>query len=173
MLNSQYYNQYHNQYHSQYDSNSPELFYSGQPPYDRDRTTGKLYCQKVNLKLFKMQIIFYLRNRLRAIIWWQQLKRFMQKDSQHDQNSLRLFKKFNWKIAKKKMKNDLPRNKGPEIDCQIWVARRSSLVRQFVRSQYCLQSESNGWISSQSILPACGDTLLYFIRLYKLLTIYN
>ena len=44
MMNSEYYNQhynqYHNQYQAQYDSNSPEMFYSGQPPYDRDRTTG-------------------------------------------------------------------------------------------------------------------------------------
>ena len=52
MMNSQYYNQYHNQYHAQYDSNSPEMFYSAQPPYDRDRTTGKLKCQKADLKLF-------------------------------------------------------------------------------------------------------------------------
>ena len=40
MMNSQYYNQYHNQYHAQYDTHSPEMFYSAQPNYDRDRTTG-------------------------------------------------------------------------------------------------------------------------------------
>ena len=120
-----------------------------------------------------MQIIYYHRNHSRAIICLLQLRKFMQKDSQRDQNSPKLFKKFNSKIVKKKLKNDLLKNKGLEIDCQIWVARRSFLARQFARSQYYLQFESSCGTSYQSILPACGDTLLYFIRLCKLLTIYN
>ena len=120
-----------------------------------------------------MQTIYYPRNHSHAIIYLLRLRKFTQKDSQHDQNSPRLFKKFNSKIAKKKMKNDSLKNKEPEIDCQIWVVRRSFLERQFVRSQYYLQSESNCRIPFQSILPAYGDILLYFIRLYKLLTIYN
>ena len=51
-MNSQYYNQYHNQYQAQYDSNSPELLYSAQPPYDRDRTTGKSSAVKQISNLF-------------------------------------------------------------------------------------------------------------------------
>ena len=122
-----------------------------------------------------MRTTFYLPSPLQEIIYWLQLIKFMLKDSQRDQNSLRLFKKYNLKIEKKKTKKDLPRpNKGPEIDCQIWVARHSFLVQQFAQNRYYLQFESKHPINPYYLfLGILRDTLLYFIRLYKLLTIYN
>ena len=122
-----------------------------------------------------MRTTFYLPSPLQEIIYWLQLIKFMLKDSQRDQNSLRLFKKYSLKIEKKKTKSDLPKpNKGPEIDCQIWVARRSFLVQQFARNRYYLPFESKHPTNPYYLfLGIREDTLLYFIRLYKLLTIYN